>query len=259
MPDHDHAMRVQEQSPVTQSSPWRAVMPRGANGAPVTPSDTFVPSEPTFVQPTLPIPGFEVAAPAVGAAMPGAVGAAMRFVLLGPPGSGKSTQGEILAKERGVPHVSVGDLVRDEVAAGTAIGQRLAKQVEGGNLAAPELILELVRDRLTEEDAQKGFVLDGYPRQLSQIPDFEKLREQLAWGPVAVIGLELAEDEVVSRLSGRGRADDTPDVIRHRMEVYRKETAPVQQYYSARSEYLSIDGSGSVEDVAARIHQAVNP
>lgn len=240
-------------------SPWGAVMPRGANGAPVNPTDTFVPSAPGSFQPTLPIPGFESAAPVAGAAMPGAVGAAVRFVLLGPPGSGKSTQGEILAKEQGVPHVSVGDLVRDEIAAGTEIGKKLEQQVDGGDLAAPELVLELVRDRLTQEDALQGFVLDGYPRQLQQIPHFEKLREELDWGPVALISLQLDEDEAVRRLTGRGRQDDTPEVIHHRLEVYRQETAPVQEYYGHRSEFVPIDASGSIEDVAARIRRAVNP
>lgn len=253
-------MKVLDGNPVVAQSPWRAVMPRGTNGSPVTgPSDSFVPSAPVYVQPTLPIPGFEFPAAVAGAAMPGAVGAAVRFVLLGPPGSGKSTQGEILAQEKGIPHVSVGELVRQEVASGSPAGQILASQTKGGELADPAVIYDLVQERLSQEDAQKGFVLDGYPRMLSQIPDLERMRDNLDWGPIAVIGIEVPEDEVVRRLSGRGRADDTPEIIRNRMEVYRKETAPVQEFFQARGEYVAIDGTGSVEDVADRIRKAVNP
>lgn len=241
------------------AGPWRAMMPRGTDGAPIR--DTWVPSTPVAETPArvapLPFPGPELAAGAVAAAAPGAVAAALRFVLLGPPGSGKSTQGEILAREQGLPHVSVGDLVRQEVASGTELGQKLAVETRGGNLASPQLIGRLVRERLTRDDASKGFVLDGYPRQLSQIPPFEQMRRELGWEQVRVIGLDVPEQEVVQRLGGRGRADDTPEVIRHRMQIYRHESAPVQEYYRARGEYVAVDGTGTIDEVAGRIREAL--
>lgn len=263
MPHAVHAMNSMNTlssslRPAIAASPWRAVMPRGVDGAPVV--DGFLPSgrleEPSYSQP--PLPGFEAAVSAVAAAAPGPVAATLRLVLLGPPGSGKSTQGEILARQKGIPHISVGQLVRDEIATGTERGRQLEAETRGGNLASAETIRGLVQDRLEQEDARQGFLLDGYPRQLSQVPALEEMRKDLGWGEIRVIGLEVSEDESVRRLNGRGRADDTPEVIRHRLEVYRQETAPVQEYYRARGEYLAVDGNGTVQEVAARVQAAVD-
>ncbi len=243
-------------------NPWRAMLPMTSEGTPIL--DRFMASprtsEPAYVQERLPLMPSASLLPAdvAAAAVPGPVGAALRLVLLGPPGSGKSTQGQILAQDKGIPHVSVGDLVRQEIASGSELGQGLAKETEGGNLASPQLIRDLVQDRLVQEDAAQGFILDGYPRQPEQLAEFQEMRQELGWGEVRVIGLEVPEEEVTRRLAGRGRADDTPEVVRHRMEVYREETEPVMNYFRGMGEYIGIDGSGTVEEVADRIRSAVD-
>lgn len=210
---------------------------------------------PRYVQGTLPgMPTASLlASDAAAGAVPGPVGAALRFVLLGPPGSGKSTQGQILGQEKGIPHISVGDLIRQEVASGSELGQRLEEETRGGKLAPPSLIRDLVQGRLEREDAARGFILDGYPRQGEQLAEFEEMRQELGWGGVLVLGLEIPEEEVTRRLAGRGRADDTPEVIRNRMEIYRQETEPVMEYFRKQGEYLAIDGTGTIEEVSERI------
>ncbi len=243
-------------------SAWQAVRPMTADGAPI--EDRFTasptPPEPTWVQGTLDLMPAAATLPgdAAAAAVPGPVGAALRLVLLGPPGSGKSTLGQILARERGIPHISVGDLVRQEIASGSERGRALAQQTEGGDLASPELVRDLVQDRLGREDASRGFILDGYPRQPEQLAEFRELDQELGWDGVQVVGLKVTEEEVTRRLEGRGRADDRPEVVRHRMEVYREETEPVMNYFRVVGEFTDLDASGPVDVVAARLRAVIS-
>lgn len=249
-------------SAILRSGPWRAMVPMNADGARLT--DRFEASPPAaesprYYQPTLPgMPTASlVSSSAAAGAVPGLVGATLRFVLLGPPGSGKSTQGQILSQEKGIPHVSVGELIRQEVASGSELGQRLEEETRGGRLATPALVRDLIQDRLERDDAARGFILDGYPRQDEQLAEFEEMRREMGWGDILVLGLEVPEEEVARRLAGRGRADDTPEVIRNRMEIYRQETEPVMDYFRSRGEYLGIDGSGTIEEVSQRLHNAL--
>jgi len=249
-------------SAMLRSGPWRAMMPMNAEGTRLT--DRFESSPqatdtPRYFQPTLPgMPTASlVSSSAAAGAIPGVVGATLRFVLLGPPGSGKSTQGQILSQDKGIPHVSVGDLIRQEVASGSELGQRLEEETRGGKLAPPALVRDLIQDRLEREDAAQGFILDGYPRQDEQLAEFEEMRQEMGWGNVLVLGLEVPEEEVTRRLAGRGRADDTPEVIRNRMEIYRQETEPVMDYFRSRGEYLGIDGNGTIEEVSQRLRDAL--
>jgi len=124
-------------------------------------------------------------------------------------------------------------------------------------LAPPALVRDLIQDRLEREDAAQGFILDGYPRQDEQLAEFEEMRQEMGWGNVLVLGLEVPEEEVTRRLAGRGRADDTPEVIRNRMEIYRQETEPVMDYFRSRGEYLGIDGNGTIEEVSQRLRDAL--
>lgn len=179
----------------------------------------------------------------------------MRIVLLGPPGAGKGTQAVKLASELGVPHISTGDLFRHNISNSTELGLEAKRYLDAGDLVPATLTNALVDDRLNDEDASAGFILDGYPRSVEQA---EALKEMLAARNLkldGVVEFRVSEDQLLERLMARGRADDTEDVIRNRMNVYRAETAPLLEYYS--DDLTTIDAVGSVDDVFARTLQAL--
>ncbi|QIS39972.1 adenylate kinase [Clavibacter capsici] len=184
-----------------------------------------------------------------------------RLLIVGPPGAGKGTQAKRIAEEFGIPDVSTGDIFRQNIKDGTDLGRKVQALVDAGNYVPDELTNELVTARLQEEDAKEGFLLDGYPRTLDQVAYLEELLQ--GWGHEldAVIQLVADEEEVVSRLQRRaeeqGRADDSEDAIRHRQEVYRRETSPLIAVYRDRGLLLEVDGLGEVDEVAERIRTAL--
>ena len=179
----------------------------------------------------------------------------MRVVLLGPPGAGKGTQAVRLAEKLEVPHLSTGDLFRENIANGTKLGLEAKRYLDAGDLVPSELTNELVDDRLSKPDTNSGFILDGYPRSVQQAKALDDMLERRGTALDAVLEFRVPEDVLFERLRSRGRADDTDDVIRNRMNVYREETAPLIEYYS--SELRTVDAVGSVDEVFARALQAV--
>ncbi|TFH73923.1 adenylate kinase [Cellulomonas sp. HD19AZ1] len=186
-----------------------------------------------------------------------------RLVLLGPPGAGKGTQAVRLAERLGVPAISTGDIFRSNIKNGTELGRRVQDITASGALVPDELTNELVRDRLAQSDAVDGFLLDGYPRNVAQVA---ALDEMLATaGQQLDLAVELTVDPqvVVERLTRRaeieGRADDTEDVIRHRLDVYAEQTAPISQVYAARGVLAQVDGLGEVDEVTERLVAALAP
>ncbi|TFV49491.1 adenylate kinase [Blastococcus sp. TF02A-35] len=190
----------------------------------------------------------------------------MRIVLLGPPGAGKGTQAQIIAGKLGVPAISTGDIFRANVSGQTELGKQVKTYLDAGNLVPDEITVAMVKDRLAEPDAESGFLLDGFPRS---IPQAEQLRDSLTdLGQKldSVLELVVDEDELVRRLSGRRmivdgkevqRDDDKPETVRHRLNVYREQTAPVAGFYEGEGLLARIDAIGSVEEVTARAMQAL--
>ncbi|WP_193046177.1 adenylate kinase [Mycolicibacterium baixiangningiae] len=179
----------------------------------------------------------------------------MRIVLLGPPGAGKGTQAAKLAEKLGIPHISTGDLFRDNIAGETELGVEAKRYLDAGDLVPSSLTNALVEDRIGQDDAKDGFILDGYPRSVEQAEALNDMLEARNLTLDAVLEFRVSEDELLQRLKGRGRADDTEQIILNRMKVYRDETAPLLDHY--RDELKTVEAVGSMDEVFARALQAL--
>lgn len=180
----------------------------------------------------------------------------MRLVLLGPPGAGKGTQASLMSDALKVPHISTGDLFRYNISEGTELGKQAQEYMDAGKLVPTSVTANMVRDRLNEDDAAEGFLLDGFPRTIEQA---ELLAEMLKEDGVAldgVVNYVVSEDVVVERMMARGRNDDNEDTIRTRLEVYRNETAPLIEHYG--EQIINIDAEGTVEDISTATLDALN-
>lgn len=207
-----------------------------------------------------------------------------RIVLLGPPGAGKGTQAVALRERLGVPHLSTGDLLRAAVAAGTPLGKRADEYMKAGQLVPDELVLDILRERLSQSDAGSGFILDGFPRNVEQARALEKIT------PIdAVLAFTIPEDELVDRLTQRRscpkcgavynlktlppkepgrcdndgtllqqRSDDTREAVQTRIKVYQEKTAPLLSYFRERGLLHPIDATGTLEEVRERIDRALS-
>ena len=179
----------------------------------------------------------------------------MRIVLLGPPGAGKGTQAEKLSEKFGIPQISTGDLFRFNIKNETPLGLEAKKYLDAGNLVPSEITVDMVRARVGEPDAAKGFILDGFPRSTEQADALKEILASLDSSLDAVLSFEVDTDVVVDRMLARGRADDTEEVIRNRMAVYTKETAPLLAYYG--DQVKTIDAVGDIQDVHQRVLSAL--
>lgn len=174
----------------------------------------------------------------------------MRIVLVGPPGAGKGTQAALLSEKLGVPHISTGDLFRANISENTELGQLAKSYMDAGNLVPSSVTNDMVAQRISEGDAAEGFLLDGYPRSVDQADALKEILAEKNLELDAVLQFDIDDDTVVERMLARGRADDTEDVIRNRMEVYRSETAPLLDYYAGK--VVTIDAVGEVDEISKR-------
>ena len=183
-----------------------------------------------------------------------------RLLIIGPPGAGKGTQAARIAERYDVPAISTGDIFRANIQGGTELGQQVQAIIKAGELVPDSLTNEIVRDRLHQDDASRGFLLDGYPRNVEQVHALDGMLEGDALD--AVVLLLADTDEVVARLLKRaeieGREDDTEEVIRHRQEIYAEQTAPLIALFTERGILVSVDGLGAIDEVAGRIASALD-
>ena len=176
-------------------------------------------------------------------------GIQMRIIMLGGPGSGKSTYSKFLTKEFQIPHVYTGDMMRDLAKQDTETGRKVKSALDKGDYVDTEIVLDTLEARLQRKDTMKGYVLDGFPRSMQQVKEMEKRNI----GYDHVVYLDVAEEEVIRRLMSRGRADDKPEIIKNRIAVYKKETQPVVDYYKDKLITIKAEGGEEPEDIAADI------
>lgn len=185
----------------------------------------------------------------------------MRIVLMGPPGAGKGTQAGLIAGSLQVPHISTGEIFRANLAAGTPLGEQAKRYMDAGEYVPDEVTNSMVAARLAEPDAAQGFILDGYPRTLAQVGELDTILAGLDMALDKVVEITANTDEVVTRLLNRakeqGRADDTEEVIRRRMDVYAEQTEPLVSVYTERGLLVKVDGMGSMDEVTARLLAAL--
>jgi len=186
----------------------------------------------------------------------------MRLILMGPPGAGKGTQAKFVADHFGVPAISTGDIFRANVSQGTPLGIEAKRYMEAGEYVPDEVTNQMVRNRIAEPDADPGFLLDGYPRTLSQVEALDAMIADTGHQLDAVVVITADSEELVQRLLARaqieGRVDDSEEVIRRRQEIYLAETQPLIAVYLDRGLVHEIDGMGEVEDVTKRIFEALD-
>lgn len=208
----------------------------------------------------------------------------MRTVLLGAPGSGKGTQGVVLSKKYNIPQISTGDLLRAAVSAGSELGKQAKSAMDAGALVSDDIVIGLIRERISQDDAQQGYILDGFPRNIPQAEALDAMLEELSQPLQGVILLDVKFEELMQRLTGRRtckdcgaifnvylspsekgddcdkcggelfqRADDNEDTIRNRLTVYQEQTAPLVDYYQQQQKLHSLDGTGDVDAITQGI------
>lgn len=180
-----------------------------------------------------------------------------KVIFLGPPGAGKGTQAQVLADICAIPHISTGEILRDAIAQQTDLGQKAQGYVDRGELVPDALILDLIRERLTHDDTQKGWILDGFPRNVEQANFLDQLLAELNQSSDYVINLEVPDQVLIERLLARGRKDDNEETITRRLQVYRELTAPVIDYYQQHGQMHSINGDRTMDEVTNSLKQLV--
>jgi adenylate kinase len=179
------------------------------------------------------------------------------LIFLGAPGSGKGTQAQVLSQNLGIPHISTGDMLREAIAHQTELGGQAKAYMDKGELVPDELILGLIKARLGETDAQGGWILDGFPRNVPQAQFLDQLLTEIEKNIQWVINLQVSDDVIIRRLLLRGRADDSEATIRHRLVVYGEKTAPLVDYFHRQGKLQVIDGDRRPEEISQELQNLV--
>jgi adenylate kinase len=186
----------------------------------------------------------------------------LNILLLGPQGSGKGTQAKRISAEYGIPHVATGDMLRETIAAGTDLGRKVKPILARGDLVPDEDMISLIRERLSRDDTAEGFVLDGFPRTMAQAEALDAMLREIGRELTIVFELQLPEEVCIERLLRRarleGRVDDTPEVVRRRLELYHSETEPLIEHYRATGKLVGIHADRPIPEVFAEIQEALD-
>jgi adenylate kinase len=178
----------------------------------------------------------------------------MRILLIGAPGAGKGTQAGLLSAALGLPHISSGDLLREHIDRGTALGKTVGAAVSRGDLVPDAVVRDMLRKPVVQAASDGGYILDGFPRTVEQARDAYQIARDLGVEVQVAVHLDVPEADLVRRLLERGRgSDDTEDVIRHRLEVYQERTVPMLDYYAEREELVTVDGAAPVDEVSREV------
>ena len=183
---------------------------------------------------------------------------AKRLIFLGPPGAGKGTQAQVLSEQHDIPHISTGDILREAVEQETPLGTQAKDYMSRGELVPDALILDLIQDRLSYEDAAGGWILDGFPRNVNQAAFLEKILTKLEQNADCVLNLEVPDEVLVERLLARKRKDDNENTIRRRLEIYHQDTVPVINFYQQKKTLKTIDGNKTMEEVSTSLSKAIS-
>lgn len=181
----------------------------------------------------------------------------MRLIIFGPPGAGKGTQAQFISQRFGIPHISTGDIFRENIRNETPLGVEAKRYSEAGELVPDSLTNAMVRARLTQDDTANGFLLDGYPRTASQIGALENLLQEMGISLNAVLNMRVPDEEIISRLTLRKRIDDSDETVRRRLHIYHRTTEPIADYFRERGLLVDIVGVGSIDDITNRIFSAI--
>ena len=184
----------------------------------------------------------------------------MRIILFGPPGAGKGTQAKLIEKEYNIPQLSTGEMFRAAIKNQTPLGVKVKDILDAGKLVPDETVVELVEEALNDPKFENGYILDGFPRTVPQAKAFEELLKKNGRKLKAFLSLEVPDEELMKRIlsRGEGRADDTPEKVKVRLEVYNEETAPVLNFYKQKGVYRAIDGMGTIEEIYGRIKEVLD-
>ena len=180
-----------------------------------------------------------------------------KLIFLGPPGAGKGTQSQVVAESLDIPHISTGDILRSAISNQTPLGVKAKAYVDNGDLVPDELILDLIKERLSQDDANKGWILDGFPRNVAQADFLSNLLTDLNQKFTAVINLDVADEVVTQRLLSRGRKDENEETIRNRLVVYRQQTAPLIDYYQKHNLLRNVNGDRQLDEISKEIQAIV--